>query len=234
MAGQKSGSVRKNAQTQDFDPDLEWLLGEGAVAMRERGTLASIIGQLEIGGHPGGIPNTDLYTDAQVGWARHAIGDIERHRWLSSAMAAISEPTRVILRKRYAAPLAAYRSDQGFGARDKCPAVEVLQSDLKRDKQSKLEPTGGRHLATRTGVESSLGNMATLAFHITKRPEELLRACRDAGYKPRKKVIREELRDAHKANREAHAVWFTVKAFFHTRRNAERLRAPAPPSEVTA
>jgi hypothetical protein len=53
--------------SKDHDPDLAWLLTCGGSAMGERGTLGGIVAALEHGGHPGGVPNTDLYTDQQIG-----------------------------------------------------------------------------------------------------------------------------------------------------------------------
>jgi hypothetical protein len=62
------------------------------IALGEKGTLGGIIAQLERGGAGGGMPNTDPYKDAQVGWGRNGetIGLVEAHRWLNTAWLALT------------------------------------------------------------------------------------------------------------------------------------------------
>jgi len=72
--------MQTDTSPKDFDQDLAWLLTCGGSAMGERGTLGGIVAALEHGGHLGGVPNTDLYTDQQIGWGKSVYGDVEKLR----------------------------------------------------------------------------------------------------------------------------------------------------------
>jgi hypothetical protein len=180
----------------------------------ERGTLGGIISALEHGGCGGGTPSTDLYTDLQVGWGRNVYGDVERHRWLSAAWHALTPRSKGVLMARYSPPPAEFRSDEGFGARDRF----VEGSDGAR----------GKHAGLRTGVEALLGEYACLALILCPDAGKLLVACREAvpvktnraglavvdreKQTQRGKVRREALAAAELASTEAHAEWAESKA----------------------
>lgn len=209
------GQTRRHAT--DFDDDLEWLLLSGAVAMRERGTIAGVINALECGG-PAEGGNLDAagsyihpFTDQQLGTGRCVRGEVERFRWLSSAFWACSPETQRMLCLRYTAPRASFRSDEGFGARDRY----VEGSDGKC----------GSHRPTRTGVEAQLGELAAVALVVYEKPAELLLAChnhsgdaakpssttsgKQAGYG---RTIRRARKVAEEALAPCWAEWFESKA----------------------
>ncbi len=119
--GQKASTERVSVSvvTTDHDEDLMWFLTCGGSAMGERGTLGGIVAALEHGGQAGGVPNTDLYSDQQVGWGKSVYGDVEKHRWLSAAWLALSAVSQGVLLARYTAPRAQYRGDDGYGAKDR-------------------------------------------------------------------------------------------------------------------
>lgn len=149
----------------DQDPDLEFYLTQAESTHGARGTLASTINQLECGGpNEGGKLGEDgmyihPYTDLQLGTGRCTRGDIERCRWLASAWFACSVDTRALLLARHLAPRAMFRSDEGYGARDR----HVEGADGK----------AGRHGATRTGIESQLGELANVALAVYGKPNEV-------------------------------------------------------------
>ncbi len=97
-------SIGQKESSTDHDPDLAWLLTCGGSAMGERGTLGGIVSALEHGGHPGGVPNTDLYSEQQIGWGKFVYGDVEKHRWLMAAWVAVSKANQNVLVARYTAP----------------------------------------------------------------------------------------------------------------------------------
>lgn len=224
------------AQPTDSDFDLEWFLLQGAVAMRERGTIAGVINQLECGGpsEGGNLDATGAYvhpfTDQQLGTGRCIMGDIERHRWLSAAWFGCSEQTRKLLQLRHTAPRAASRSDSGYGARDRW----VEGSDHRE----------GADGLTRTGTDSHLGVLAGLAIQLAPEPDKLLVACfqpeplhrsgkrvgtvnREEADR-RRKLIRDAKARADAAMQPAWAEWFESKAGADPmRRNSER-RSPLP------
>lgn len=209
-------SDRKSRARTGLDPDLSWYLECGDSALGKRGTLGGVVAVLEHGGQPGGIPNTDIYTDGQLGWGRNGtgIGEVERHRWLESAFLALSHETQGVLLARYAPPPAEFRSDEGFGARDRF----VEGSD----------GATGKHAPTRTGVEAGLGEYACLALLICEDPGKLLIACREATptktnkaglvvvdrerQKQRAKLRGDALEVARVASEKAHAEWSESKA----------------------
>jgi hypothetical protein len=187
------------------DPDLEWFLVAGSAAMRERGTMIAVVSSLELGGHPGGIPNTDLYSDEQLGWGKgRTIGDVERHRWLARTWFSLPERTRVILQACYAAPRAALRSDQGFGARDK------WINDAQRG-------SGPNH---RSPAIAMLGEFTALAFLLAEDPQELAAAIQ-SGRKRSARLVAKAEKEARQAAKEAHREWSAAKRG-RPRRNEER------------
>lgn len=215
------------------DIDLEWLLLQGAVAMRERGTIAGVINALECGGpaEGGSLDAAGSYihpfTDQQLGTGRCVRGDIERHRWLSAAWFGCSERARGLLLLRHLAPRAAFRSDEGYGATDR----HVEGSEAR----------AGRHVATRTGVEPQLGDLANVALQVYESPGELLVACHeysgDAG-KPSTTVtgkqagygrtIRRARRVAEAAIAPAWREWFESKAGADPMRPTRERRSVLP------
>lgn len=187
----------------DFDPQLQWLLlFAGADAMRERGTLGAFVNVMELGGPTqGGVPNTDLYTEKQIGWAQFTEGDVETYRFLCGAWYRLTHASKSILAARYVKPRAEFRGDAGFGARDHCPDHESGDNG----------PAYGSHPPTHTGVESRLGELASLACWLVQDPARLVVACADPSRGDGAKRIREALRVATKANSEAHAEWWELK-----------------------
>lgn len=211
------------------DPDLAWWFTAGGSAMGERGTLAGVVSVLELGGGKnGGVPNTDLYTDQQVGLGRTVVGLVERHRWLSASWNLLSRETQQKLVPCYLAPRAQFRTDQGFGARDHCPRVEDIQ------RGNTVEPSRGRHRETRTGVEAQLGELATLCFQLVESPAQLLQACQQPSKGKNGRTIRRALRQAREAAREAHGEWFKAKALAREPRHWTERKAILPPHDPSA
>lgn len=202
-----------------FDGDLQWFLIFGASAMRERGTLGAVVSMLEMGGASSGVPNTDLYNDEQVGFGRHVVGSIERYRWLRNAWDALDKSTQRVLQACYLAPRAEFRSDDGFGARDACPAVE----EIKRG--GVTEPQLGKHQSHRAGTESQLGRLAGLAFLMAKDPRKLLEACREPRTGKHPQIIAKATRDAKHWSKFAHMLWYAAKRG-KPRKPAERRAVP--------
>lgn len=209
--------------TTDFCEDLMWFLTCSGSAMGERGTLGGITSVLEHGGQTGGVPNTDLYSEQQIGWGKFVFGDVEKHRWLTAAWLGVSRDNQKRLVARYTAPRAEYRGDAGYGARDRY----VEGSDHSVVATSK---------GTRTGTALLLGDLAGLAFSLTDKPEELFLACvepspwkrdkageivRDKTGRPtidrekekeRRRLRGKWLKDAETKSAEAHLEWAESKA----------------------
>jgi hypothetical protein len=215
----------------DFDDDLMWFLTCGGSAMGERGTLGGIVAALEHGGQLGGVPNTDLYSDQQVGWGKSVYGDIEKHRWLTAAWLALSPGTQGVLLARYTAPRAQYRGDDGYGATDRY--VEGSDHSVTTGK------------GTRTGTALLLGDLAGLAFALSESPEALFIACKDpapvklnkAGLtvvdrdaeKERRKLRGKALKLAESASAAAHIEWAESKAGADPMRKRSERRTVAGP-----
>lgn len=228
--------MSEQQSTADHDPDLSWFLTCGGSAMGERGTLGGIVSALEHGGHPGGVPNTDLYTDQQIGWGKSVYGDVEKHRWLTAAWVGCSRESQDRLVARYTAPRAQYRGDAGYGALDRY----VEGSDRSVVATSK---------GTRTGTALLLGDLAGLAFWLTDKPQDLFEACveplpwkrdkagdivRDKTGRPtvdreaekaRRRLRGKWLREAETASAEAHAEWAESKTGADPMRKRSERRA---------
>lgn len=216
--------------TADHDEDLMWLLTCGDAAMGKRGTLGGIVSALEHGGHPGGVPNTDLYNEQQLGWGKHMYGDVEKHRWLLSAWTALSERSRDILVARYTAPRARFRGDEGYGARDRY--VEGSDRSVVTGK------------GTRAGT-LLLGDLAGLAFAQAEKPDQLFLACVEPSplkldakgsatidrelEKARRQLRNKALKAAETASASAHAEWAASKA----KADPMRTRASRRPRNIT-
>jgi hypothetical protein len=200
--------------TADHDDDLMWFLTCGGSAMGERGTLGGIVSALEHGGHPGGVPNTDLYSEQQIGWGKYVYGDVEKHRWLTAAWMALAPATQRVLLARYTAPRSTYRGDAGYGARDRY--VEGSDRSVTTGK------------GTRTGTALLLGDLAGLAFALTEKPEQLFLACVEPSpikldpkgnatinrdlEKQRRQLRNKALKAAEALSATAHAEWAESKA----------------------
>lgn len=204
----------RSAPAGAFDDQLEWLIRFADAALGASGTLAGVVNQIERGsvGGSGRLDATGAYiqpyTDLQIGTGVSAIGEVEIHRWLMSAWSLVPPRHQMMLCRRYSAPPAQFRSDEGFGAKDKY----VVGSDGR----------SGQHNPTRTGTEAQLGQHAALALELCDDPIQLLIACMEpspirkgktnkAESNRRRALIRECLRRAHEADVEAHAAWFAAK-----------------------
>lgn len=189
--------AQKQPDHEAYDCDLEWLLVAGDAALGERGTLAATIAVLEIGGSgEGGVPNTDPYTDHQVGWGPMSVGYVERHRWLTDAWRRLTQHERGVLAACYSAPNADARSDEGFGARDRWVDGEHCR---------------GSHRPTHAGAQAQLGRYAALAFALTDDPAALLIACQQPGKGTAGRQIREALKGARSEAIAAHKAWGLAK-----------------------
>lgn len=215
-----------------FDRDLEWLLLSSAAAMSERGTMGTVLSLIALGDPSGGggLPSSDLYTDLQIGWGKHVVGDVERYRWLMGAWSKLDTKTQAVLACCYVAPRAMHRADQGFGAKpmDACPTVEAINRDGQRGKQQAIEPLRGSGQPYRTGTESQLGRYAALAFQLTADPAGLLSACRDSQRKGNSRIIKKALGAAKELAVQAHKDWTAAKVG-RPRKDVERVRnRPVP------
>ncbi len=218
-------SAQKTKRVTDHDSDLEWFLGCSESAMGAKGTLSGVVAQCERGS-VGGSGTLDAsgsyshpYSDQQLGFGRWVSGDVERHRWLSSAWHALSREIQSVLMARYASPPAEFREDAGYGARDRW-----VEGSDRHD---------GEHGLARTGV-SRLQEVASLAFVLCDNPAALLLACREPDpvqvrkgvivvnrtlQAQRTKVRAEALKLARAASEAAHAEWFESKAGADPMRN---------------
>lgn len=91
------------------DREIEFLIHRAPSALGEHGTMGAIVAILKAGAPRGGVPNTDLYTDIQIGWGetregerRRFVGEIERARRLQAAWSTLSPETQERLLARYA------------------------------------------------------------------------------------------------------------------------------------
>lgn len=195
------------------DPHLEWLLECSESALGKRGTMGAVIAQGEAG-TVGGTSRLDMsgsfihpVTDQQLGLGGFG-GDVERHRWLWAAWRTVSVVSRNVLLTYLSQPRAEFRSDAGYGARTKW----VEGSDQAT----------GEHAHSRTGVESTLGEFAGLAFALTREPARLLLACREPApmrkgkpmveeAKRRRKAVADAIRASRAALDKAHREWLEKK-----------------------
>lgn len=234
----------------NYDTDLEWLLLCGGPALRERGTMAGIISVLEAGGpaEGGNLDQAGSYihpfTDQQLGTGKVLVGEVERHRWLSAAWFACSEQTRGLLLLAHQAPPGAFRSDSGYGAKDRY----VKGSDHRE----------GQHTPTRTGIDAQLGmpvvetdeggvrfGIAALAIALAPDPAGLLVACHDpeplhrSGARAgtvnreeaarRRRLIRAAKERAQTALAPAWAEWWESKTNADPARRTSQRRCALPP-----
>lgn len=197
---------RKRQKSEAHDSDLEWFIVCGDAAMGARGTLGGTIAVLEHGRQFTGIPNTELYSDQHVGWHKTVVGLVEKHRWLSAAWFLLKPQTQADLLACYNAPPAAFRSDEGFGAKDSCPRVE----DIERNRAIETSKPTAFH--NRRGTEAGLGRFGALALRTCKDPAALLIACLDPKRGKAPKVIKQAFESARVRAVEAHAEWDEAKA----------------------
>jgi hypothetical protein len=209
----------KRLVEEHFDPDAEWLVLMGDSAMGERGTLAGTIAQLEHGGPFTGVPNTDLYDDQQLGWGKTVVGLVEKHRWLSAARALLPEGAWADIVLRYTALPADARSDEGFGAKDRCPSVEDIE------KLGAVETSRPTFFHIRRGTEAQLGGFAALAFKYCENAGKLLIACMDPNKGKHSRVIGAAVKKAKEVSAERHREW---------RAAMEQAKKPRKPSERRA
>ncbi len=200
---QASKPHRPRKTARDYDPDLEWFIACGESVLGARGTLAGVIGQCERGsvGGSGTLDRAGSYihpfTDQQLGFGRAVTGEVEKHRWLSTVWHALSAKTRDVLLARYTPLPAEFRSDEGYGAKDKFikdtdpygpppPRETGKRGQPVRVKQYEArlarwesERDRVRGTARTTGVEAHLAEYAGLALRLANSPAALLLACHE-------------------------------------------------------
>lgn len=180
--------ARRHQDPEAFCSDLEWLLVAGDSAMSERGSMGGVIAQLERGCPATGTPNTDLYSDQQVGFGNTVVGLVERHRWLDGAWKTLPIEIRGELRSCYQAPIAEHRGDEVTGSRSGAEAQLGRYAALAfklTDEPGELlqacrQPQKGKNGRT---INRALRKArdAAVAAHA------LWRAARDGAAKPRTK-----------------------------------------------
>lgn len=88
----------------EFDDDIAWYIQCSASALGERGTLGAAIAMMKRGSvASSGVPNSDLYSDRQVGWSENGpiLGDIERARRLDKVWRRVPREHQHVLLVRY-------------------------------------------------------------------------------------------------------------------------------------
>ena len=87
----------------NYNAEIEWFIRCGSVALGERGTSAALLEMLKNGRPTGasGVPNSDLYSDQQLGWGRFTDGTIERANRCLAIWRKLPLKTREVLRARY-------------------------------------------------------------------------------------------------------------------------------------
>jgi hypothetical protein len=213
---------RRRVVEEHYDADAEWLVLGGDSAMGERGTLGGTIAVLEHGGQFTGVPNTDLYTDQQIGWGRTLVGLVERHRWLSEARRLCTPECWADLVLRYTAPPANLRSDEGFGARQSCPSAEDIE------KYGAVEPQRPTAFHTRRGTEAQLGVFAALALRHCADPGKLMIACLDPQKGRHSRVISAAFEKAKSISSTRHTEWRAAKELASRPRRASERRSILP------
>ena len=93
--------------------DLDWFLEASEAALGLHGTMSACTGQLELGGRPTGLPNTDRYGDEHLGWGNHLEGNVERHRRLTGRWNRLEEKHQRTLAAYYATPQVVASTDEG-------------------------------------------------------------------------------------------------------------------------
>ncbi len=190
------GARRHDAEA--FDEDLEWLIVAGDSALGERGSMGGVIAQLEHGGPFTGVPNTDLYSDQQVGFGHTVIGLVERHRWLTAAWVSLPVSSRGLLTLCYQAPRAEHRGDEVTGARSGAEAqlgrYAALAFHLTEEPGVLLDacrqPQKGKNSRT-IARELRKARDAAVAEH------KLWAAAKATAGKPRRKAERRAVLPAH-------------------------------------
>jgi hypothetical protein len=165
-----------------YDRDLQFLLNEAPVELGERSILAGQIATLERGGASPGVPNTDLYSDLQLGWGKHLVGTIERARRLTRVWVKLSPETQRVLSAHYVS--------RGRAAEVRCGIEHNWES---------VSGALGQVALVAVWILTP-GELAVL-----------VRACMDKGTRGRAKVISEASKKAGAAIREAHRSWRLTK-----------------------
>jgi hypothetical protein len=181
-----------------FDDDLEWLIVAGDSALGERGSMGGVIAQLEHGGPFTGVPNTDLYSDQQVGFGHTVVGLVERHRWLTAAWGSLPASSRGRLTLCYQAPRAEHRGDEVTGSRSGAEAqlgrYAALAFHLTEEPGALLDacrqPQKGKNGRT-ISRELRKARDAAVADH------RLWAAAKAAAGKPRRKADRRAVLPQH-------------------------------------
>jgi hypothetical protein len=165
-----------------YDRDLQFLLNEAPVELGERSILAGQIAALERGGAGGGVPNTDPYSDAQLGWGKHLVGTVERARRLTRVWNQLSPETQRVLTAHYVS--------RGRAAEVRCGIEHNWES---------VSGALGQVALVAVWILSP-GELAVL-----------VRSCMDKGARGRVRIINEATKRATTAVREAHRAWRLTK-----------------------
>ena len=96
---------RESKRIRDAGVDAAWWIQCAPSALGERGISAALLHQLEVGppDGPSGVPNTDLYSDQQVGFGPmlRGMGTIARSRHCRAVWVRLASYTQAILAARY-------------------------------------------------------------------------------------------------------------------------------------
>lgn len=86
-----------------YNRDVDWLLNASGAAMGERSNFGSFESSMERGSvSAGGVPNTDLYNERQLGWGPDFVtGDVARKRDLEHVWRHLPRVAQVLLEACY-------------------------------------------------------------------------------------------------------------------------------------
>lgn len=83
-----------------YNPAIHWFLNIAPAELGSKGTLGGTISTLEHGGYASGLPNTDPYSDYQIGWCA-GDGAVERYRKLEPIWRNLPRETQGALLSHY-------------------------------------------------------------------------------------------------------------------------------------
>jgi hypothetical protein len=190
---------RGNVDPGIYCPQLDWLLNSAEGLCGARGTMGGVVATLELGGYPGGVPETDIYNDLQVGYGPklNGRGHVERARRLWCSWRQLAEPTRWIMGLHYSPRPA--------------PGLGRMVED--RDRNGKLI---GRSWQAFTrwpaGVSGELGRLAGVALGaFPDKREQLLHACEHPRETGSRAFLDAYIPRVERLVRGAHSGWYLVR-----------------------